>query len=225
MAHNKRLVLSIVLLSSLVTLACSATTVEGFMCNLMGGEWVKDLDDPLAYEYYCIDPESNPISSVVDESLPEETAPQNNDGDSDIFTGTTSLNEIWQGYYSSEQTIENIVMIEVSPSGAVTGTLTFSWQGGPSSPLEWEETAGGALHSCTTETAVSITGILTGTYSETNQDIQIELTQMQDIKRFDCPSPDEVLEGTDVWNVEIVIAGDNLTGTIPGFFTFEAARQ
>ena len=225
MQINKKTAIMIMIFSSFVTFSCTASTFEGIMCNLMGGEWIKDIDAPIGYENYCINKQFNPITPNEEEAAQGETTQPEDTGGVQIFTGTTTLPDLWEDSYSSGQTIDNTIVIRIDQNGALTGTITFNWQGDPSSPLEWEDSPGGPIHSCTTEIVVAITGTLTGTLSDINNNIRVELNQFQDIKRYDCPSSNEIFQGTDIWDAEITINGDSLTGSIPGFFLFEAFRQ
>ena len=72
---------------------------------------------------------------------------------------------------------------------------------------------------------MSMTGTISGTLSDSNNILQIDLSYYQDIHREDCPSEDEVLEGSELLDAEITLTGDNLHGSVPDFFTFDAARQ
>jgi hypothetical protein len=224
MQIKQKTIILILIFSTFATLSCSAIAFEGFMCNLMGGDWITD--DPIAREYYCFHESAipAPATDLSEPSSEEPIEPDTSQGE-EVFMGTTSLAELWQPTATSSQVIENTIALVKDRDGNVTGSLIFSWHGDPSSPVDWEETSGGALHHCVTEVYMSMTGTISGTLSDSNNILQIDLSYYQDIHREDCPSEDEVLEGSELLDAEITLTGDNLHGSVPDFFTFDAARQ
>lgn len=229
MKLNKIKILIIFIVISLASLACIAVSFEGFMCELTGGEWIRD--DPISRQYYCVDQDSL-TPPLLDENtnteksqVPNESPTKTESADIEIYEGTIILDDLYVQTYGPGSIIDNRINIKKDVDGALQGSLSYIFKGNRSQAIEWEESPGGPIHSCSSEISVVFAGMISGTLTVDTKTMQIELAQTQEINRFDCPTEFDRFDEKNVLEFPISLDGEKISGVIPGYFSFEAIKE
>ena len=250
----KRVFLATIVMA-LAALSCTTGTMYmAHLCEITGGTWVTRPWDP--YGDYClkkssamteppqdqsattqIDPEIEsiePNSAETEIEVPsgeitqdQEAAAQaeealDNPPKIDIYQGTSTLcdsilseGEDWFGQKTSDE-----ITISVDHNGVVNGLLVCTTNTGV------RQVPGEA---CTYDGTNTITATLSGNLAGDQGPIQMEISWLYYVLRWNCPSGDgSMIDETFTVNADVSISGNKISGSVPDWyypFTFEAYRQ
>jgi hypothetical protein len=137
------------------------------------------------------------------------------------YEGTTDLGNVWKEAWGGEVVTNELIVI-VADDGAVSGSFTSLWDGGPAQPVDW----GDPPQTCVSQIYVTENGTFSGKLTDVTGTINVQTTSTKEIRRNGCPAETEIQTDSGDFSANITISGDIMTGTVPDYsFTFEATKQ
>jgi len=178
----------------------------------------------MGYTFYQIQTED--LSSLFGnqapeiEQLPDEPPPDLvPEGESDsipigTYVGSTDFPDRWTQYPGTD--FVNEITVIIANNGAVTGSLSVVREG----------EALVAENNCITFTDFDVSGAPSGQLTDVKGTLVIQMVYYFETRYTEgCSSATNEFTETYELSADVLISGDQMTGTVPDFFSFEATRR
>lgn len=137
-----------------------------------------------------------------------------------VYKGTSNISDIWLDSFGGKVYLNNFE-ITIGKNGSITGILESAWETENSQPMSWEPSPGAPIKYCVTRMSNIDQGTVTGNLlapkdkqSSISGLIELNMSAKKQIFRSDCPEDYEEIQNYFKLYIEIVISGDQLTGTV-----------
>lgn len=237
MSLPKRKVIIWVLVMALAILSCKISQedvdkpivqhsrITYILCELTGGTWKSEFEDHILYSWCDREVQRsgrNPGSSPIENQTPQPEVPSQTETPQTrpqlptvtMYQGTTSIGSIWVKDWQGSIIMDEITVF-IDRDGTVSGTLISIWESGMSAPVD----------GCSSEQIRTVTGDLSGKLTENNQKVQIEFTQVLELRRSGCPVGNETFEDSWTSTVNLQFNGNKISGSAADGFKFDATLK